>query len=164
MLDFARISKVAILWRAPVNLDLHAFEYAAERGERGHVYEHAPGTSSTAIREAETAGRGRGFISASDAGQSLGDKLEVYTFFHSDDQASGAVDLAIDFETRGDNPVAGTCGTDEHAEIAYRISILNRGKQILSEQGRIAAAECGARLGPDVRYGRNVLPVLKVRK
>ncbi|MGQ0671537.1 MAG: hypothetical protein ACT4N2_01475 [Hyphomicrobium sp.] len=162
--DFARLSKVAVVWRAPVNLDLHAFEYAAERGEKGPVHEHAPGTWSSTQKDVEGSGRGRGFMSATMGARGQGDKVEVYTFYHSDHQAAGAVDLALDYETRGENPAAGTCGTDEHAEIPFRLTMLVRGQLTLQDQGRIAAASCGGRLSADVRFDRHLLPVLKVRK
>lgn len=162
--DFARITKVAVLWKAPVNLDLHAYEYAATHGERGHVHELAPGISSAVRRETDTARRGRGFMSSSDNGRSGGDHLEVYTFFHTDDQSFGAVDLALDYESRGSNPAAGTCGADSNAEVAYRVVILERGATTLNEQGRIAAAQCGTALTQDVRFNRAALPVLKLRK
>lgn len=162
--DLARVSKVAVVWRAPVNLDLHAFEYAAAHGERGHVHELAPQIASIVKKDVDSSRRGRGFMSSSDSGRGNADKIEVYTFFHGDEQTSAAIDLALDFETRGSAPAAGTCGRDENAEVAYGIVYLSRGKTILSEQGRIASADCGAQISSEARFDRTNLPVLKVRK
>lgn len=162
--DLLRVSKVAIIWQMPVNLDLHAFEYAALAGQRGHLFEGSPGSESAAFKETEAGPRGRGFMSATSLGKGPGDKVEVYTFINRDDQTVGAIDFAIDYQTRGDAPTAATCAGGSEAEVPYRMSLMVRGKAIGIEKGRIAAAPCGAALNPAVRYGRGALPVLKVRK
>ncbi len=162
--DLARVSKVAVVWHAPVNLDLHAFEYAAEAGQRGHVHEGAPGSLAAAVKDTENGAKGRGFLSSSDDGRGSGDKLEVYTFFHRDDQIAGAVDMALDYATRGDNVSKVACGSASNAEVPFRVGILARGKLVTSEPGRIASVPCDVTLGPDLRMARNALPGLKVRR
>lgn len=162
--DLARVSKVAILWQAPVNLDLHAFEYAALAGQRGHIFAGTPGSAAAALKETEAGPRGRGFMSTASDGKTSGDKVEVYTFFNRDDQTTGAVDFAIDDETRGDMPTAANCTGGAEAEVPYRVSLLIRGKVAGTEKGRIGAAACGAALSPAVRLARGALPVLKARK
>ncbi len=87
--DLDKVSKIAVLWRAPVNLDLHVFEYAARHDQAGHLWAKKPSAIATARLASQSEKRGHGFLSAIDDEQSLGDKIEVYTFLHNDEQASG---------------------------------------------------------------------------
>lgn len=161
-LDLDRVTKVAVVWQAPVNLDLHAFEYAALPGGKGHVWAGSPG--SAAVAKDANDKRGHGFLSTADGGQSLGDKVEVYTFFHDDTQTSGAVTLALDYASRGETPADAACGKGALAEIPYWVGVLKRGASFNRENGLIAAATCGSKIGADVRFNQSVLPVIRIRK
>ena len=161
-LDLDRVTKVAVVWQAPVDLDLHAFEYAALPGGKGHVWSGAP--AAVTVLDQVPDHRGHGFLSSVDGGQSLGDKLEVYTFFHNDEQSSGAVTLALDYATRGETATEQSCGKGNLAEIPYWVGMLKRGGQYTRENGLIAAAPCGVRISPEVRFGQSVLPVLRIKK
>ena len=162
--ELERLAKIAVIWRAPVNLDLHAFEYASALGQPGHVWERKPVTRVVAQEVMRASRRGRGFLSTLDDGRSVGDKLEVYTFFHHDEQAVGVVGLSVDYETRGELPSGATCGTGAYAEVGYQFSILNRQGQVTRESGVLAAAPCGVRVTPEIRFDPLLLPALRVRK
>ena len=162
--DLDRLAKVAVIWRAPVNLDLHAFEYASPFGQAGHVWERKPVTPVAAQEIMRAGRRGRGFLSSHDDGRSVGDKLEVYTFFHHDEQVTGVVELSVDYETRGELPSGATCGSGAYAEVTYQFSIRNRQGPLTRESGVLAAAPCGVRVAPEIRFDPLLLPALRVRK
>ena len=162
--DLDKVSKIAVVWNAPVNLDLHAFEYSAAYGRAGHVWERAASTLVTARELALGGKRGRGLLSTSDDGRSLGDKLEVYTFFHNDEQAAGVVAMGLDYETRGESPSGTTCGAGSFAEVRYQVVLLDRRGQIARENGVFTGAPCGERIGPQVRFDPLLLPALRIQK
>ncbi len=165
--DLDAVTKIALIWRAPVNLDLHAFEYAAVRGEPGHVWAGAPSSLEAARAETEPQRRGRGFLStrADDANAGPdGDRLEVYTLVHVAGQAPGTIALAVDYETRGELPVGATCGTGAMAEVPFSIVQLSASGQVSRQTGQFAAVACGTPLTADARYLQAALPIIKIRK
>ncbi len=156
----AGLSKVAVIWQAPVNLDLHVYEYAARHGESGHVWPGAPSSADAAEAETRASKRGRGFLSTSDDGRGDGDKVEVYTFWHHAEQRSGLVATALDYETRGASPNADTCGSGVHASVVYETFILDPRGQLSRERGAIAPATCGSQLTGAGRYMEDAVPDL----
>jgi hypothetical protein len=159
-----KVSKVAAIWRSPVNLDLHVFEYGAAFESPGHVWAKAPGSAAAALMMSEAERRGRGFLSAADGDQTLGDKVEVYTFFHNDQQASGSIALALDYETRGESPSGATCGRGALAEVDFRVIILPRGGQPATQSGLLTRVDCGTRISKEARYNQSALPALRIRR
>lgn len=155
--ELAGISKVAILWSAPVNLDLHAFEYLAPRDGPGHVWSKAPSTLDTAVTAAREGTRGRGFISMDDTGTGPGLHSEVYTFLHNKSQRSGAITLMIDYETRGDLPSGDHCGTGKLAQIEALVVRLRPGGNVEKESVRLPAAPCGQKLPQSERFNSDTL-------
>ena len=162
--DLDKLTKVAVIWSAPINLDLHAFEYSASYGKAGHVWERAASTLVSAREIAAGGRRGRGYLSTSDDGRSLGDKLEVYTFLHHDEQASGVVAMGLDYETRGEIPAGMTCGNGAFAEVRYHVVTLDRRGQTARENGILSPAPCGAKIGTQVRFDPFLLPAIRVQK
>jgi hypothetical protein len=161
--DLDRVSKVAVLWKAPVELDLNAFEYAARLNEIGHVSAARPSSLDEAQRQAATGHRGRGFMS-SIADTATGDRLAVYTFVYAAEQASGVVGLALDYKSRGDLAAEPMCGKAPLAEVPFRLVMRLRGGQVERHAGTIAAAECGARILPAARLNQATMPALAIRK
>ncbi len=162
--DLDKLSKVAVIWSAPVNLDLHAFEYSAGIGKAGHVWERAASMLVTAREIAAGSRRGRGYLSTGDDGRGLGDKLEVYTFLHQDEQASGVVAMGLDYETRGEVPSGMTCGNGAFAAIRYQVVTRGRRGQTARENGILSAAPCGAKIGSQVRFDPFLLPAIRVQQ
>lgn len=159
--DLDKVSKVAIVWSAPVNLDLHAFEYAALNGEAGHVWAQAPSSMEKAVAADPKAGRGRGFMSNTDLGGGSGHKVEVYTFWHVPGQQSGTVSMAVDFQSRGSIPRGLFCGDAPSASVDYEVFLLERGATLQAEGGLIQAAACVTPISDNVRFRRDVLPELR---
>jgi hypothetical protein len=162
--ELDKVSKVAVIWRAPVNLDLHVFEYAARFGQAGHVWAKAASNLGAARSASRKEKRGHGFISSIDSEDSAGDKIEVYTFLHHDEQASGTIGMALDYETRGDNPSGATCGDGAMAEVDFQVVVLSRGGNVTRQGGVLTRVDCGTRLGADTRYSQSALPSLRIRK
>jgi hypothetical protein len=102
-------------------------------------------------------------MSLIDSGEADGDHVEVYTFWHKQDQKFGLVMTAVDYETRGDSPQGKTCGKGEHAQVAYQSVTRTREGRISSEQGTIASMNCGAKLSLLTRYIRAAVRDLRIR-
>lgn len=162
--DLDKVSKIAVVWRAGVNLDLHVFEYAAKFGENGHFWSGNPSGFVTAQVQGEADQRGHGFLSATDDDKTLGDKLEVYTFLHNDQQSAGAISLALDNATRGEMPSGPTCGQGALAEIGFQVSILPRNGQVTRQSGVLTRVECGTKLTHEARFNQSAMPGLRIRR
>lgn len=162
--DLDKVSKIAVVWRAPVNLDLHVFEYAARLDQPGHLSAKKPATLASARLASQTEKRGHGFLGTIDDEKSLGDKVEVYTFVHNDEQTSGAITLALDYETRGDVPAGATCGQGALAEIDFQVVILPRGGQASRQSGMLTRVPCGTRIATEARFNQAALPGLRIRR
>gem|GEM_PF-1699703 len=161
--DLGRVSKVAVIWQAPVNLDLHAFEYAASFGEPGHVWAASPSSPNDAWEKTLATGRGHGFITAAD-GNAEGDKIEVYTLWHHEEQTSGAIEMAVDFESRGDTPSGDMCGNGPLSQVAFEVVMLSRHGEVTRQQAMMLPMECGVTLTQSARYNKSVIPVLRIRR
>jgi len=97
--SLAGMAKVALVWKADADLDLHALEYAAVAGGKGHVWHGAPSSSAASRSESREQNRGRGFLSRSDDDRGRGDKVEVYTFWTHPDQPTAVVSMALGHAT-----------------------------------------------------------------
>ena len=155
--DLTGISKVAVLWSVPVNLDLHALEYLAPRGGEGHVWAKAPSSLEAATKASREGSRGRGFISMDDAGAGNGVHAEVYTFLHNKSQRHGAITLLIDYETRGDVPGGEHCGDGKLAQVEALVVRLRPGGRVERETVRLRSAPCGQKLPEAKRFNSDTL-------
>lgn len=162
--DLDKVSKIAVTWRSGVNLDLHVFEYAAAFNGTGHFWAKSPSTLGAARLQSQSQGRGHGFLSSLDDDKSLGDKLEVYTFFHNDQQSTGAISLALDNETRGEVASGAACGQGALAEVDFQVSILPRNGKPSRQSGVLTRVECGAKLTQEARFNSSAMPGLRIRK
>ena len=161
--DLDRVSKVAIAWTAPINLDLHAFAYAADERDPGHVWADAPSQSDAALTAAAS-GQGRGFLSSADDGHAPGTKVEVYTFVHGADDAPGTITMALDYESRGATPSGEACGQGALASVPFDVIVVERGRITARESALIGAAQCGQALATPARYARAAVPELRIRR
>lgn len=150
--DIGQVSKVAVIWGRPVNLDLHIFEYAAASGAAGHVWSKSP-ADAEAAREASTrTQRGRGFLSFVSDGTQPGHQVEVYTLWHHPGQASGVVATALDYETRASAADGPSCGDGELAEIQFETITIAPRRPPVRERGLIPRAPCGKALLEKARF------------
>ena len=160
-LDLDKVSKVAIRWRAPVNLDLHVFEHAASAGQPGHVWANAPSSSEAALKSVQASGRGHGFFTALDDGD--GDKVEVYTYVHGERDTDGSIAMALDHETRGSQPAEATCGQGALAKVDFGVTMLSRKGDVVRASGAFKPARCNQPLSPVERFDYALMPVIAMR-
>ncbi len=160
-LDLDRITMIAVSWKGSVNLDLHAFEYAARLSDENHVWAGAPSSRWQAEERKRRDNRGHGFISFASDGTNESGQLEVYTFVHEANQNSGAVTLALDYESRARSPQdQDTCGTGLYADLEYRVTVWHPGGRVSRSRGAFAPLECNQPAGQFDRYSSKTLPQL----
>ena len=159
--DLDKVSKVAIRWRAPVNLDLHVFEHAAKAGGPGHVWSQAPSSAEAAVNAAQSDGLGRGFLNAFDDGND--DKIEIYTYVHGAQDQANTVAMALDHETRGSQPAAAMCGQGAHAKVEFGVTMLSRKGELVRASGAFKPARCDQPLAAAERFDYALMPVIAVR-
>ena len=131
------LTRVALVWDAPVVLDLHAFEFGAETGSEGHVH---PGNrrSFDEIRR-----RGGGFLTTYSAIGGIGQNMQVYSFWRRRAGASGVIDLAIDFATRSAERRPDTCGGGPYSAPAFVVLRSHDGEMERALNRRLSAMDCG---------------------
>lgn len=87
----AEVERVAVQWRGPAELVLHALEFGAGEGEEGHVWPGAPRSPEHALRH------GGGFlISLGDGTLDAAARAHVYTLPRTPETASGIVRLVLE--------------------------------------------------------------------
>ncbi len=161
--DMGRVSKISVLWAANVNLDIHAFEYAASFGKPGHVWAASPSSPEDARSLARSEGRGRGFMSHVSDGGNAGSHLEVYTFWHHRRQTQGVIRLALDYASRGSIPQGDACGNGALAEVEFVTLRLSRTGEFSRTAGIFEAAACGTALSEQARFSTKAIPDLFIK-
>lgn len=162
--DLDRVSKVAIIWNSPVNLDLHAFEYSAAPDSPDHVWVGAPLTEQDARRKITATSKGHGYLSSLSDGSEPGAKLEVYTFFHAKGAQRGVISMALDYESRArSQPSPDTCGTGLYAELEYEAILLERQKAPVRLFRKFASLNCTAKLSGLDRLNHKAVPEIVIK-
>ncbi len=160
-LDLDRVTMVAVVWKGTVNLDLHAFEYAAKLSDENHVWAGAPSSRWQAEERKRRDNRGHGFISFASDGSTPGDQIEVYTFVHEPNQTAGAVTLALDYESRSRRPRdPDTCGTGLFSDLEYKVFVWRPGGNVSRSRGVFGPQECDQPSDEVARYNAKALPQL----
>ncbi len=159
--DLDRITKIAVIWKGGVNLDLHAYEYAAGASDEGHIWAGAPSNRWQVEERRMRDKRGHGFISFMSDGSEEGDHVEVYTFVHEPSQKTGAVTLALDYESRA-RPTkdADTCGTGLYADLEYKVAVWRQNGHVSRSRGSFAPLACNQASDQTARYMSKALPQL----
>ncbi len=163
-LDLPRITKIAVLWRAPVNLDLHAFEYAAGPDSPGHIWAGHPSSAKEAEAGLTQTGRGHGFMSSVSTGVEAGAKLEVYTFWRHATQKNGIISMALDYESRAKRPQdPDTCGNGLYAEVRYETILFDRNISVKRQFGSLGSIGCNVQLSGLARYNNKTIPEISAK-
>lgn len=160
--DLTRYSKVAILWSSAVDLDLHAFEYAAAPGDPGHVWSAAPLSLAEAKGRAKRDQRGHGFLSTASAGKSIGMNIEVYTFVHDPREKAAGVKMGVDFASRGTRADGDYCGAGRYAEIQFKAYTLQKGHVAQRLDLAFASLPCGTDISEAARINSRLIPELTI--
>ncbi len=159
--DLDRITKIAVIWKGEVNLDLHAYEYAASAADEGHVWAGAPSDRWQVEERRIRDKRGHGFISSMSDGSEEGDHVEVYTFVHEPSQKTGAVTLALDYESRARaSKDADTCGTGLYADLEYKVAVWRPNGHLSRSRGSFVPQGCNQAPDQVARFMSKALPQL----
>lgn len=163
-LDLERVTKLAVVWSAPVNLDLHAFEYSGSPQSDDHIWAGAPSTADESLGKTTEGERGHGFMSTTSLGDEAGTKLEVYTFWHRPGQGSGVINLALDYESRAKKKRdIDTCGTGLFSDLEYEAFLLARNAPAKRYFRAFTSIECSVTLTGIDRFNHKSLPQIFIR-
>jgi hypothetical protein len=138
------LTKVAIVWKDRVDLDLHAFEYAALPGSRYDRSARNPGSYQTAESEYVQSGRSHGFMSTVSDGQQLGHNIEVYTLLLHPTESRGLVAMAVGLGAYNDAETSGSCGNGrrEPLRVDFDVYVLEQGSRLRSYERTFTAQSC----------------------
>ncbi|MEM7506401.1 MAG: hypothetical protein AAF415_06625 [Pseudomonadota bacterium] len=118
-----KVSRVAMSWDLPIELNLHALEFGAQAFQDGDVNAQNPRSFSDIRR------RGGGYMSSYTPLEGRGEFVQIYTHFLKRRGKSGVVELLVDYASRDRDRAENTCGDGNLAK--PEISILK------TEQGRV---------------------------
>jgi len=135
------LTRVALVWDAPVVLDLHAFEFGAGTGGEGHVH---PGNrrSFEEIRRG-----GGGFLTTYSSINGIGQNMQVYSYWKRRSNTAGVVDLAVDYASRSHERRPDTCGGGPYAAPAFVVLRSENGEMDRALNRRLSAMDCGQMSG-----------------
>jgi hypothetical protein len=136
-LDVA-LTKVAIVWQDRVDLDLHAFEYAALPGSPYDRSARSPGSYQAAQLEYVRSGRSHGFISTVSDGRQPGHNVEVYTLLRHTGEARGLIAMALSLGAA----ISGSCNGGP-LRVDLDVYILEQGSRLRNYARTFAAPSCG---------------------
>jgi hypothetical protein len=151
------LTKVAIVWQDRVDLDLHAFEYAASPGSDYDRSAHNPGSYQTAQSEYSHSGRSHGFMSTVSDGQQLGHNVEVYTLQRHPAEPRGLIAMAVTLGSRNTAKDRESCSNGRHERIRIDLDVyvLEQGTTLRSYERQFAAQPCD---GTPTRFVTNLVP------
>ena len=130
-----------------------------------HVWPGTPSSRWEAEERKRRDNRGHGFISFASDGSTPGDQVEVYTFVHEANQTSGAVTLALDYESRSKRPRdPDTCGTGYYADLEYKTFVWHPAGSISRTRGAFAPQDCDQATDEVARYNAKALPQLMLTR
>jgi hypothetical protein len=164
--DLDRVSKFAIVWRGNVDLDLHAFEYAAWPGEPGHVWVKSPGSAEGSLTASQAGEVGRGFHSSASTGEAKGDAFEVYTFWHNKEQTHATISMALDQPAnKAGSPNANCTREQRDAGLPVRVLILHPTDASPREyEIRIPILACAEKPNINLLARTDILPTMRIRQ
>lgn len=109
--NMERVTRVAVMWSADIDFDIHAREFGARTGDKGHIWSDQPGDYSTARRA------GGGYLTLLGPKNGTGNKAEVYTVIRSSRTQSGLIDLSLELAGFGNecdaNPIISTIRSED---------------------------------------------------
>ena len=139
--DTERMTRVALAWELPVDLDLHAFEFGALPGSGGHVRPDRPRSHSDVRR------RGGGYLLEYQPVGGVGQSVSVYTYWRRHGGRAGVVKLGVEFASRDGGQRPDTCGGGALAEPDFTVLRSVAGKLERPRRRRLAALDCAAITG-----------------
>ncbi|MEL6196923.1 MAG: hypothetical protein AAFT19_03665, partial [Pseudomonadota bacterium] len=147
-----RTERVAVAWDDPVQLNLHALEFGAERGGDGHVRPDVARDFRSVRR------RGGGYMKTFAPVRGVGQYVQIYSHWIRRGGKAGVVQMYLDYSSRDVDGLEGTCGTGELARPSFKVIRSSRGRVEDPNVRRLAAVDCD-----DVATGESVLIGAAVR-
>jgi hypothetical protein len=150
------LTKVAIVWQDHVDLDLHAFEYAALPGSAFDRSARNPGSFQAAQSEYGRSNRSHGFMSTVSNGRQLGHNIEVYTLLHHPAEPRGVIAMAVSLGA-SDAAEAESCsnGRRESLRVDLDVYVLDPGMKLRRYERTFAGQPCD---GASPRFVTNLVP------
>ncbi len=139
--DTERMTRVALAWEMPVDLDLHAFEFGALPRSDGHVRPDQPRSYRDVRR------RGGGYLLEYQPVRGVGQSVSVYTYWRRHGSRSGVVKLKVDFASRDGRKRPDTCSGGALAEPDFTVLRAVAGKLERPRRRRLASLDCAAVVG-----------------
>lgn len=142
--DLEQITKVALIWSGNIDLNLHAFEYMANLGDKGHIWEQQPSDFKKAVKNTKVFGKGHGFLSTYKAALEDDTNLEVYTFVNTAEQQHGVIKLALHHNTAKARLHKVGC-TDNNLTVDYTTTLLVNNNNYKTGQAASILSNCSSR-------------------
>ena len=131
-----RISRVAVVWDLPVNLELNAIEFGGTSGSAAHVNPNNPRRFEDVRRT------GGGFLNTYRSYAGIGQNAQIYSFWHRRGGQQGVVELMIDYASRNRDLLDGTCGDGKYAAPNFLILRSEDARLERPIIRKLAAIEC----------------------
>ena len=133
-----KVSRIAVAWDVPVQLELNAIEFDGSIGGPDHVHPENPRGFSDVRRT------GGGFLDSYRGYAGVGQNVQVYTFWHRKGGRHGVVELMIDFASRNRDRLEGTCGDGIFAAPNFLVLRSEDGRLERPVIRKLAAVECSS--------------------
>ncbi|MEM6621363.1 MAG: hypothetical protein AAF674_03990 [Pseudomonadota bacterium] len=131
-----RVSRVALVWDHPIDLELNALEFGATLGSTAHV-------NPLNRRDFDVVRRdGGGFLTSYRGEAGRGQNIEIYSYYKRPGGPVGAVQLLVEFSSRSRDRLDTACGDGPYAAPGYRVLRTDKGAFDRPTQGRLAAIAC----------------------
>ena len=131
-----RVSRVALVWDLPIELELNALEFGADPGSEEHVRPENPKSFRDVRR------RGGGFLHSFRSIDGVGQNVDVYSHWKRAGGPSGIVRMMIDFASRNRDQMPGTCGSGSFAAPQFLVVRSTGGQLERPILRRLASLDC----------------------
>jgi hypothetical protein len=138
------LTKVAIIWHDRIDLDLHAFEYAAAPGSDYDRSAKNPGSYQTAQSDYLHSGRSHGFMSTTSDGKRLGHNVEVYTLPRHPAEQRGLISFGVGLRAHNNFVGDESCRLRQRLRLDLNVFVLDFGTALRSYDREFTAQPCDA--------------------
>ncbi len=142
--DLDKITKVALIWSGKIDLNLHAFEYMANHGDKGHIWEQQPSDFRKATQKTGIYGKGHGFLSTYKSKLDKDTNLEVYTFVNTPEQKHGVIKLALNHNIHRNKIQKINCQAGGNMAVDYTTTLLVKNSDYKTGQAASIFNSCSS--------------------
>ncbi len=131
-----RFVRVALIWDAPVTLELHARARSKPYWSEGHFWPERPGNGRDARR------LGSGYLTAIDSRAPSSASMRVYTHYIRATSRPEVIELMVDYASRRRVGARETCGDGPYAAPRYRVMRSEFGVMQRERRAVLGALDC----------------------